>query len=45
MKLNLDWVEKLDISVNVEEIEESPDVNVKDPDSKAEHDFKREMSL
>lgn len=40
VQLNLDWVEKLDIAVQVEDDQMS-----KDPEDKAENDFKREMLL
>lgn len=45
IQLNLDWVEKLDIAVNVEENECVVDEADDNPDLKAEDDFKREMSL
>jgi len=41
--LNLDWIEKLDISIAAD-LETTKDV-LNDPDSKAEDDFKREMAF
>jgi len=45
VQLNLDWIEKLDTCVNVENVEPSTDLNDKDADAKPENDFKREMSF